>query len=147
MLAYMNQEAFQKTLDTGKMTYYSRSRQCLVGQRRDLRPHPVRQIPCIWTATTTPFWPKCTRSAPPATPAAVPVFTRPLVSREYRDANPLKVFEEVMAVIQDRKEHPKEGSYTNYLFDKGLDKILKKVGEEAAEIIIASKIQIRRNQI
>jgi phosphoribosyl-ATP pyrophosphohydrolase/phosphoribosyl-AMP cyclohydrolase len=42
-------------------------------------------------------------------------------------------------VIRDRKEHPKEGSYTNYLFDKGIDKILKKCGEEAAEIIIAAK--------
>ena len=41
--------------------------------------------------------------------------------------------------IMDRKEHPKEGSYTNYLFEKGIDKILKKVGEEAAEIIIAAK--------
>ncbi len=42
-------------------------------------------------------------------------------------------------VIRDRKLHPKEGSYTNYLFDKGIDKILKKVGEEATEIIIAAK--------
>jgi len=42
-------------------------------------------------------------------------------------------------VIQDRKEHPKEGSYTNYLFDKGIDKILKKLGEECTEIVIASK--------
>ena len=49
------------------------------------------------------------------------------------------MFEEVFAVIKDRKEHPKEGSYTNYLFDKGLDKILKKLGEEATEIIIAAK--------
>ena len=39
----------------------------------------------------------------------------------------------------DRKEYPKEGSYTNYLFDKGLDKILKKVGEEATEVVIAAK--------
>ena len=50
-----------------------------------------------------------------------------------------KVFEEVFGVILDRKEHPKEGSYTNYLFDKGLDKILKKLGEEATEIVIAAK--------
>ena len=42
-------------------------------------------------------------------------------------------------MIQDRKEHPKEGSYTNYLFDKGIDKILKKLGEECTEIVIASK--------
>ena len=55
------------------------------------------------------------------------------------ERNPLKVFEEEYAVILDRKEHPKEGSYTNYLFDKGIDKILKKIGEEASEIIIAAK--------
>jgi phosphoribosyl-ATP pyrophosphohydrolase/phosphoribosyl-AMP cyclohydrolase len=42
-------------------------------------------------------------------------------------------------IIQDRRLNPKEGSYTNYLFDKGIDKILKKVGEESAEVIIASK--------
>ena len=49
------------------------------------------------------------------------------------------MFEEVFQVILDRKENPKEGSYTNYLFDKGLDKILKKLGEEATEIVIAAK--------
>lgn len=48
-------------------------------------------------------------------------------------------FESVYNMILDRKEHPKEGSYTNYLFDKGLDKILKKVGEEATEVVIAAK--------
>ena len=42
-------------------------------------------------------------------------------------------------IIMDRKENPKEGSYTNYLFDKGIDKILKKVGEECTEIVIAAK--------
>ena len=42
-------------------------------------------------------------------------------------------------IIMDRKENPKEGSYTNYLFDKGIDKILKKCGEEATEIVIAAK--------
>ena len=53
--------------------------------------------------------------------------------------NPLKVFEAVYDTIVDRKVNPKEGSYTNYLFEKGIDKILKKVGEEATEIIIAAK--------
>ncbi len=55
------------------------------------------------------------------------------------EKNPLKVLEDVYAIILDRKANPKEGSYTNYLFDKGLDKILKKMGEEASEIIIAAK--------
>ena len=53
--------------------------------------------------------------------------------------NPLEVFENVYQIIKDRKEHPKEGSYTNYLFDKGIDKILKKVGEECTELVIAAK--------
>lgn len=46
---------------------------------------------------------------------------------------------ELYDIIQNRKETPKEGSYTNYLFTKGLDKILKKVGEEATEVVIAAK--------
>ena len=58
---------------------------------------------------------------------------------EYEEANPYKVFEDVYQVILDRKRHPKEGSYTNYLFDKGIDKICKKIGEEATEIVIAAK--------
>ena len=47
--------------------------------------------------------------------------------------------QQVYEVIEDRKRHPKEGSYTNYLFDKGIDKILKKLGEEATETVIAAK--------
>lgn len=50
-----------------------------------------------------------------------------------------KIMDELYSVISDRKENPKEGSYTNYLFNKGIDKILKKVGEESAEVIIAAK--------
>ena len=50
-----------------------------------------------------------------------------------------QTLEELYATIKGRKETPKEGSYTNYLFDKGLDKILKKVGEEATEVVIAAK--------
>lgn len=49
------------------------------------------------------------------------------------------ILQEIYDVVVDRKNNPKEGSYTNYLFDKGLDKILKKVGEEASEVIIGSK--------
>ena len=60
----------------------------------------------------------------------------------------MKVFEEVFSVIEDRKEHPKEGSYTNYLFDKGIDKILKKVGGRGDRNRHRSqKPQSERNQI
>jgi phosphoribosyl-ATP pyrophosphohydrolase/phosphoribosyl-AMP cyclohydrolase len=62
-----------------------------------------------------------------------------MLKKEYDDSNPLKVFEREYNTILDRKANPKEGSYTNYLFDKGIDKILKKVGEECTEIIIAAK--------
>ena len=56
-----------------------------------------------------------------------------------KGADSAKVLQEVFEVISDRKVHPKEGSYTNYLFNKGLDKILKKIGEEACEVVIAAK--------
>jgi phosphoribosyl-ATP pyrophosphohydrolase/phosphoribosyl-AMP cyclohydrolase len=49
------------------------------------------------------------------------------------------VLDEIYAVVDDRRKNPQEGSYTNYLFDKGLDKICKKVGEEATEVVIAAK--------
>ena len=55
------------------------------------------------------------------------------------EKNPLKVLESVYDVIKERKEHPKDGSYTNDLFDKGIDSILKKLGEECTEIVLAAK--------
>lgn len=58
-----------------------------------------------------------------------------------------KILDELYAVITDRKTNPKEGSYTNYLFDKGVDKILKKVGEESSEVIIAAKNQSKEETV
>ena len=55
--------------------------------------------------------------------------------------NPLQIFKNVYDVIADRRENPKEGSYTNYLLDKGMDMILKKIGEESTSIIISAKNQ------
>ena len=57
------------------------------------------------------------------------------------------VLKELYAVVEDRKAHPQEGSYTCYLFDKGLDKILKKVGEECAETIIAAKNGVQADTV
>ncbi len=138
MLAYMNRLAFEDTLRTGKMNYYSRSRKCqwLKGETsghfqyvkslrldcdNDTILARVHQIgAACHTGNTSCFY-------------------QILTEKEQRETNPLKVFEDVFAVIKDRKLHPKEGSYTNYLFDKGIDKVLKKVGEEATEIVIAAK--------
>ena len=66
-------------------------------------------------------------------------FFKELAKKEYIQTNPLTVLMEDYNVIMERKNHPKEGSYTNYLFDKGIDKILKKIGEEATEVVIAAK--------
>ena len=66
-------------------------------------------------------------------------FFNNIVKKEYMEKNPLKVLDETYNEIEESRKTPKDGSYINYLFDKGIDKILKKVGEEASEIIIASK--------
>ena len=66
-------------------------------------------------------------------------FFNEIAKTEYSEKNPQKVLDSVFEVITDRKKNPREGSYTNYLFDKGIDKILKKVGEESTEIVIAAK--------
>ena len=138
MLAYMNEESFNRTIKTGLMTYYSRSRNEIwvkgltsghfqyvmsldIDCDKDTILAKVRQIgAACHTGNKSCFYTN-------------------LVKKDIPQTNPLKVFNDVMNVILDRKEHPKEGSYTNYLFDKGIDKILKKCGEEATEIVIAAK--------
>jgi len=59
----------------------------------------------------------------------------------------MDIMRELYSVIMDRKEHPVEGSYTNYLFDKGTDKISKKLGEEAVEVVIAASQRDRKEII
>ena len=66
-------------------------------------------------------------------------FFNSIVKKEYVEKNPLKVLESVYDVIKDRRENPKDVSYTNSLFAKGIDSILKKLGEESTSIILASK--------
>lgn len=57
------------------------------------------------------------------------------------------ILEELSKVIEDRKSNPIEGSYTSYLFREGIDKILKKVGEESSEVIIASKNNDKKEEV
>lgn len=138
MVAYMNEEAFEKTIATGRMTYYSRSRQELwVKGLTSGHFQYVRSIEIDCDNDT--LLAKVKQVGAACHTGNRSCFYRNLVSTEYAETNPLKVFNEVMGIIEDRKQHPKEGSYTNYLFDKGIDKILKKCGEEATEIIIAAK--------
>jgi phosphoribosyl-ATP pyrophosphohydrolase/phosphoribosyl-AMP cyclohydrolase len=138
MLAYMNEESFNTTIRTGKMTYYSRSRQSLwVKGETSGHFQFVKSLTADCDFDT--ILAKVSQVGVACHTGAPSCFFNEIVKKEYVERNPLKVFEDVYAIIMDRKEHPKEGSYTNYLFDKGLDKILKKVGEEATEIVIAAK--------
>ena len=138
MLAYMNKEAYYTTIKTGKMNYYSRSRKAQ-WEKGEESGH-FQYVKALYAdcdydtllAKVSQVGVACHTGNPTC-------FFNEIASKEYTEKNPLKVFEQVYGVILDRKANPKEGSYTNYLFDKGIDKILKKVGEEASEIIIASK--------
>lgn len=138
MLAYMNEEAYNTTVALGKMTYYSRSRKELwikgetSGHYQYVKSLTIDCDKDTILAKVSQVGVACHTGNPTC-------FFQELVKKDYSSKNPLKVFEKVYNVIADRKVHPKEGSYTNYLFDKGIDKILKKVGEEATEIVIASK--------
>ena len=138
MAAYMNQEAFETTVRSGRMTYWSRSRQQLwVKGLTSGHFQYVKEL-CIDCDNDT-LLAKVAQVGAACHTGNRSCFYRTILKKDYVERNPLKVFEEVYSVIEDRKIHPKEGSYTNYLFDKGIDKILKKVGEEATEIIIAAK--------
>ncbi|MCI8668201.1 MAG: bifunctional phosphoribosyl-AMP cyclohydrolase/phosphoribosyl-ATP diphosphatase HisIE [Lachnospiraceae bacterium] len=138
MVAYMNEEAFQKTLATGKMTYYSRERKEL-WRKGQTSGHFQFVKSLTMDCDNDTMLAKVKQIGAACHTGNRSCFFNTLVKKEYDETNPLMVFEDVFNVIRDRKIHPKEGSYTNYLFDKGIDKILKKVGEEATEIVIAAK--------
>ena len=138
MVAYMNEEAYNMTLKTGRMTYYSRSRQELwVKGETSGHYQYVKSLTADCDKDT--ILAKVSQVGAACHTGAHSCFFNEIMTKEYEESNPLKVFEQVFNVIKDRKIHPKEGSYTNYLFDKGIDKILKKLGEEATEIVIAAK--------
>jgi phosphoribosyl-AMP cyclohydrolase / phosphoribosyl-ATP pyrophosphohydrolase len=138
MVAYMNEEAYNMTLKTGKMTYFSRSRQELwIKGETSGNYQYVKSLTADCDKDT--ILAKVSQIGAACHTGSHSCFFNEIMAKEYEESNPLKVFEQVFDVIKDRKVHPKEGSYTNYLFDKGIDKILKKLGEEATEIVIAAK--------
>ncbi len=138
MLAYMNEAAFDNTIKTGRMTYYSRSRRCqwVKGETSGHFQY-LKSLHADCDKDT--LLAKVSQVGAACHTGNYSCFFNEIVKKEYMDTDPTRVFEQVYGVIMDRKVHPKEGSYTNYLFDKGVDKILKKVGEECTEIVIAAK--------
>ncbi|ACL74774.1 bifunctional phosphoribosyl-AMP cyclohydrolase/phosphoribosyl-ATP diphosphatase HisIE [Ruminiclostridium cellulolyticum] len=142
MVAYMNEEAFDKTLETGKVHYYSRSRSKL-WLKGETSGHfqLVKSIKLDCDGDTILV--EAEQIDVACHTGNKTCFFRTMVDGEWKENTEEKptaaILHEVYNVILDRTVHPKEGSYTNYLFTKGLDKILKKVGEETAEVIIAAK--------
>lgn len=135
MLAYMNEEAINKTIETKETWFYSRSRQELwnkgatSGNRQLVKTIALDCDEDALLITVEPMGPACHTGEESC-------FFQPLATEldERRD-----VIHRLIDVIEERRSNPVEGSYTNYLFTEGIDKVLKKVGEEAAEVIIGAK--------
>lgn len=146
MLAYMNAESLKKSLETGETWFWSRSRSRL-WHKGETSGNTQRVVDVLvdcdgdaLTVRVDPNGPACHTG------------TRSCFDREMQSANEVRgdlgeVLAHLYALVESRKRERPEGSYTSYLFDQGLDKILKKVGEEAAETIIAAKNRDREPMI
>jgi phosphoribosyl-AMP cyclohydrolase / phosphoribosyl-ATP pyrophosphohydrolase len=129
MLGYMNREALNKTLEENKLTFFSRSKQRLwtKGETSGNFLHLVDvKIDCdddTLLFKVKPEGPTCHTGSDTC----------------FNEVNEFSGLEFLEAIIQERKKNPKEGSYTNQLFDSGINKVAQKVGEEAVELIIEAK--------
>lgn len=142
MVAYMNKETLDLTIKSGRATFYSRSRnEVWVKGATSGNYMYVKEIrvdcdaDCL-LVLVNPAGPACHTGNDTC-------FFRYVEGNELKEVTKKAIASDILrveqAIIIDRKNNPEEGSYTNYLFDKGEDKILKKVGEEAAEVVIAAK--------
>jgi len=149
MMAYMNAESLGKTLQTGQTWFYSRSRQSL-WMKGESSGHIQAVKEILYDCDEDTLLIKVEQTGAACHTGHYSCFYRNADGLEVAPAvfDPDRVYaspvgpgilHELYDIIVDRKEKMPEGSYTTYLFDKGLDKILKKVGEENAEVIIASK--------
>lgn len=138
MLEYMDENAFEHTIKTGKMSFYNREKKCLwVKGETSGNFQYVKSISADCDLDT--LLAKVCSVGSACLTGNKTCFFNNVAGSDVDCQNPLQVFKTVYNIISDRKENPKEGSYTNYLFDEGLDKMLMKIGEEATEIVIAAK--------
>ena len=148
MLAYINKESLEKTIETGYSWYYSRSRQRLWNKGEESgNKQKVKEISYDCDGDTLLI--KVHQTGVACHTGTYTCFSgRKLVEEKEKglvvvepeqETSLATVLNDLYNVIQERQLNPVEGSYTNYLFEKGQDKILKKVGEEAVETVIASK--------
>ncbi|MDR0287820.1 MAG: bifunctional phosphoribosyl-AMP cyclohydrolase/phosphoribosyl-ATP diphosphatase HisIE [Clostridiales bacterium] len=135
MLAYMNEEALKTTIETGYMTYYSRSRNAL-WKKGETSGNIQKLVTLKHDCDGDTLLAQVEQTGPACHTGNRTCFYAPGIGE---DDSFSQVLEEDYKTILDRKKHPSEGSYTNYLFDKGIDTICKKLGEECTEIVIAVK--------
>ncbi|MFD1415236.1 bifunctional phosphoribosyl-AMP cyclohydrolase/phosphoribosyl-ATP diphosphatase HisIE [Oceanobacillus jeddahense] len=134
-LAYMNDVALVKTLETGETWFYSRSRNELwnkgetSGNKQIVKNISVDCDQDALVVQVQPLGPACHKGTTTCFETTLFETEKPLFS----------MINELTDKIKDRKENPQEGAYTTYLFNKGLDKILKKIGEESTEVVIGAK--------
>lgn len=136
MLAYMNEQSLRKTMETGQTCFYSRSRDEL-WHKGETSGHFQNVKGISYDCDADALLIKVEQTGAACHTGHRSCFFNTVV--EQPDAVKEDALAELYDVIVDRKNNPKEGSYTDYLFEKGIDKILKKVGEESAEVIIAAK--------
>lgn len=135
MVAYMNKESIEITLKEKRVCYYSRSRNCL-WRKGDTSGHVQHLKGFYYDCDADAILLKVGQVGPACHTGAYSCFFNKSYEDEITDQS---IINKVYNQIIQRKDNPVEGSYTNYLFDKGLDKILKKVGEETSEVIIGAK--------
>jgi phosphoribosyl-AMP cyclohydrolase / phosphoribosyl-ATP pyrophosphohydrolase len=138
-LAYMNQESLTKTLETGETWFFSRSRQELWNKGAtsgNTQSVVSVKYDCDQDAVLVLVQPK----GPACHTGAVSCFSEGVVTeRATYNLGDYQILQTLEQLIIEREKERPEGAYTTYLFEKGVDKILKKVGEEASEVIIAAK--------
>lgn len=142
-LAYMNRESLEISLEKELTCFWSRSRNelWLKGETSGNYQHIVSiTADCDNDALVVMVEP----DGPACHTGSYSCFTKPVFQNEERSEFS---YEGLMELIRGRKTNPQDGSYTTYLFNKGLDKILKKVGEESTEVIIAAKAEDKRETV
>jgi len=147
MLAYMNKESLEKTLETGYTWFYSRSREKL-WQKGETSGNVQKVLEISYDCDGDTLLVRVHQTGVACHTGSYSCFSGRRIGEKNQELavippkeemNLANILYDLYAVIQDRRLHPVDGSYTNYLFEKGQDKILKKVGEEAVETVIASK--------
>lgn len=138
MVAYMNKESLVKTVETGETWFYSRSRQEL-WHKGAVSGHRQRVIAASVDCDGDTLLFQVEQTGAACHTGRKTCFYRGLCGLPGKDDRSLSVFSDLQDRIEKKRLHPTEKSYTAYLLETGTDKICKKIGEEAAEVIIAAK--------